>query len=165
MSTDLELQCATLLRELRRKKGYTLDEFERLSNGAVKAVVLGSYERGTRAISLARIEQLAELYEVPVDYFFSPSTIKANSETSRLIFDLRRIKKMETLDETLEPVIRFISHICQLRRDWNGEVISLRESDTDTLSLMTSLDNEKLFVHLRLAGAIFASEVSEQHSL
>ena len=85
MSTDLELQCATLLRELRRNKGYTLDEFERLSNGAVKAVVLGSYERGTRAISLARIEQLAELYEVPVDYFFSPSTVKANSETSRLI--------------------------------------------------------------------------------
>ena len=165
MATDLEIQCSTLLRELRRKKGYTLEEFEKLSNGAVKAVVLGSYERGTRAISLARIEQLAELYEVPVDYFFSHSTVSPKDSRSSFIFDLRRIKKMETLDETLDPVTKFISYICQLRRDWNGEVISLRDSDSQTLSLMTSLEIEQLFTHLRLAGAIFASEVSAQRSL
>lgn len=165
MATDLERQCSTLLRELRRKKGYTLEDFERLSNGLVKAVVLGSYERGTRAISLARIAQLADLYEVPVDYFFSQSTAKTSSETSSLIFDLRRIKKIESLDDTLEPVTRFISHVCKLRRDWNGEVISLRGSDNQTLSFLTSLDEEKLISHLRLAGAIFASEVSGQRSL
>ena len=73
MATELEARCAALLKDLRRKKGYTLEEFERLSNGAVKAVVLGSYERGTRAISLARISQLAEIYEVPVDYFLYSS--------------------------------------------------------------------------------------------
>jgi transcriptional regulator with XRE-family HTH domain len=165
MATVLEIHCSALLRDLRRKKGYTLEEFERLSNGAVKAVVLGSYERGTRAISLARIEQLAELYEVPVEYFFSSTSMSAKEERSSFIFDLRRIKKMETLDETLEPVTKFITYICQLRRDWNGEVISLRESDSQTLSLMTSLESEKLFTHLRLAGAIFASEVSGQRSL
>jgi transcriptional regulator with XRE-family HTH domain len=165
MATDLELRCSTLLRELRRKKGYTLEDFERLSNGLVKAVVLGSYERGTRAISLARIEQLAELYEVPVEYFLTQSDHKESCENSGLIFDLRRIKKMETLDETLEPVTRFISQVCKLRRDWNGEVISLRNSDTQTLSMMTSLDSAQLFTQLRLAGAIFASEVSGQRSL
>lgn len=165
MATDLERKCSTLLRELRGKKGYTLEEFERLSNGLVKAVVLGSYERGTRAISLARIAQLADLYEVPVDYFFSQSTAKTSGETSSLIFDLRRIKKIESLDDTLEPVTRFISHVCKLRRDWNGEVISLRGSDNQTLSFLTSLDEEKLISHLRLAGAIFASEVIGQRSL
>lgn len=165
MATDLEIHCSALLRDLRRKKGYTLEEFERLSNGVVKAVVLGSYERGTRAISLARIEQLAELYEVPVEYFFSSTSMSTKEERSSFIFDLRRIRKMETLDETLEPVTKFITYICQLRRDWNGEVISLRESDSQTLSLMTSLESEKLFTHLRLAGAIFASEVSGQRSL
>jgi transcriptional regulator with XRE-family HTH domain len=165
MATELERRCSTLLRELRRKKGYTLEDFERLSNGSVKAVVLGSYERGTRAISLARIEQLAELYEVPVDYFLSHSPQQVSAEMSSLIFDLRRIKKLETLDETLEPVTRFISHVCRLRRDWNGEVISLRRSDTQTLALMTSLDEEELVTQLRLAGAIFASEISGQRSL
>jgi transcriptional regulator with XRE-family HTH domain len=165
MATVLEIHCSALLRDLRRKKGYTLEEFEKLSNGAVKAVVLGSYERGTRAISLARIEQLAELYEVPVEYFFSSASMSTKEERSSFIFDLRRIRRMETLDETLEPVTKFITYICQLRRDWNGEVISLRESDSQTLSLMTSLDSEKLFTHLRLAGAIFASEVSGQRSL
>ena len=165
MATDLEVQCSALLRELRRKKGYTLEEFEKLSNGAVKAVVLGSYERGTRALSLARIQQLADLYEVPVEYFFSHASTDQKEMRSSFIFDLRRIKKMETLDETLEPVTKFLTYICQLRRDWNGEVISLRESDSQTLSLMTSLEIEKLFTHLRLAGAIFGSEVSGQRSL
>ena len=165
MATDLEIQCSALLRDLRRKKGYTLEEFEKLSQGAIKAVVLGSYERGTRAISLARIAQLAELYEVPVEYFLSPSYITEPEKRNSFVFDLRRIKRMENLDETLTPVTKFITSICQLRRDWNGEVISLRASDSQTLSLMTSLEIEELFSHLRLAGAIFASEVSGRRSL
>jgi hypothetical protein len=53
MSTEIEQRCAHKLRELRRSKGLTLQDCELISNGALKAVVLGSYERGHRAISLA----------------------------------------------------------------------------------------------------------------
>jgi transcriptional regulator with XRE-family HTH domain len=165
MATELEARCAVLLKDLRRKKGYTLEDFERLSNGKVKAVVLGSYERGTRAISLARIAQLAELYEVPIEYFFSASTAEKANEDDRFVFDLRRVKLIENLDDTIEPVKKFIYRICNLRRDWNGEVVSLRASDSDLLSLLTALNPNELHTQLRLAGLLFASEISAKYSL
>ena len=165
MATELEARCAALLKDLRRKKGYTLEEFERLSNGAVKAVVLGSYERGTRAISLARISQLADIYEVPVEYFLSSSPGEKSNDASRFVFDLRRVNKLENLDETIEPVKKFIYRICNFRRDWNGEVLSLRASDSDLLSLLTTLTANELRSHLRLAGLLFASEITEKYSL
>lgn len=165
MATELEARCAVLLKDLRRKKGYTLEEFERLSNGKVKAVVLGSYERGTRAISLARISQLAELYEVPIEYFFSALVVDKSDEGDRFVFDLRRLKLIENLDETIEPVKKFISRVCSLRRDWNGEVLSLRASDSDLLSLLTALNPQELRSQMRLAGLLFASEISAKYSL
>jgi transcriptional regulator with XRE-family HTH domain len=165
MTTEIETRCAGLLKELRRKKGFTLEEFERHSNGAIKAVVLGSYERGTRAISLARISQLAELYEVPLEYFFTSAAPVTHIDGDRFIFDLRKMRKIENADETIEPVKRFIIRICSLRQDWNGEVISLRLSDGDLLSLLTELGREELHSQLRLAGLLFGSEVSGKRSL
>lgn len=87
---EVEERCALLIRELRKKKGLTLKECEELSRGRFKAVVMGSYERGTRAISLERLQEIADFYEVPIQYFFG-------SDTSKIIeriftFDLRRMK-------------------------------------------------------------------------
>ena len=59
MGEEIEELCAQRLRDLRRSRGLTLDQCESMSGGVIKAVVLGSYERGTRAISLARLTQLA----------------------------------------------------------------------------------------------------------
>ena len=157
--TNIEEICARQLRELRRKKGFTLEEFERLSEGEFKAVVLGSYERGARAISLVRLEKLAKIYEVPLEYFFK---IKSTAELSenRLIFDLRRIRKLETLEENLEAVKRFLASVIRKRSDWNGEVISLRGGDAQLLALISDSEISELTQKLQLAGFLFASEVS-----
>lgn len=163
--TELENRCARLLRDIRRKQALTLQQIESRSGGAIKAVVLGSYERGTRSISLARITQLADFYQVPVDYFFGNSQPTATLESVGFIFDIRRINKLENLDETFEPVRRYLNRITHLRRDWNGEVLSTRSSDGDVISLMTTLSKPELFIYLRTNGLLFASEVSEQRSL
>lgn len=154
--TTLEDRCARILKELRRKKGYTLTEFEEISNGEIKAVVLGSYERGTRAISLARLEQLAQIYEVPVEYFLVDQ--KSNEGLDRrLIFDLRKLRTLENLDETLQPVKYFLASIAKKRSDWNGEILSIRESDGDSLTMMTQIDPPKLSMLLKAYKLLVAT--------
>ncbi|CAN2201413.1 Cro/C1-type helix-turn-helix domain [Candidatus Nanopelagicaceae bacterium] len=160
MSVEIEKRCAQLLRELRRKKGLTLQECEESTHGALKAVVLGSYERGHRAISLARLAQLADFYQVPIEYFFTDRHTVSSSENNRLVFDLRRIRTLTELNPTLLIVKKYLASIAARRRDWNGEVISLRSSDSEVLSLMNEEPLNDLYQELRLAGFLFASEVS-----
>lgn len=165
MVKEIEDICAAKLREIRRKRGLTLQGFEALSNGAVKAVVLGSYERGTRAISLERLEQLAELYEVPIQYFLGMDFQKKLENEKGFIFDLRRIGKGSDLPPHLESVKRYISWIACKRSDWNGEVISLRRSDSECLAIFGNTEITELSNELKHNGFLFAHEVSEQRSL
>jgi transcriptional regulator with XRE-family HTH domain len=153
MRTEIEKICATKLRELRRRKGLTLEEFEKFTGGEVKAVVLGSYERGTRAISLARLQELANIYEVPLEYFFNEPKTSFNSE--RLTFDLRRIKKRDDLDETIAGLMRYLANIVTKRRDFNGEVLTLRESDNEILSFVAQMQFKEMIDYLKLNQLLF----------
>ena len=153
MRTEIEKICATKLRELRRRKGLTLEEFEKFTGGEVKAVVLGSYERGTRAISLARLQELANIYEVPLEYFFTEPKIALNSE--RLTFDLRRVKNRDDLDETIVGLRRYLSSIVTKRRDFNGEVLTLRESDNEFLSFVAQMQFKEMVDYLKLNQLLF----------
>ena len=165
MAKEIEEICAGKLREIRRKRGLTLHGFEALSNGSVKAVVLGSYERGTRAVSLERLEHIAEIYEVPIQYFFGLSSEGKQESDQGFIFDLRRISKRSELSQQLAAVKRYLSAIASQRSDWNGEVISLRRADNDCLALICEMGVRELTAELRGNGFLFASEVSGQHSL
>lgn len=153
MRTEIEKICASKLRELRRRKGFTLEEFEKFTDGEVKAVVLGSYERGTRAISLARLQELANIYEVPLEYFFAEPKISLKNE--RLTFDLRRIKIREDLDESIVGLRRYLSSIVAKRRDFNGEVLTLRESDNEILAIIAHMRMDEMFEYLKLNRLLF----------
>ncbi len=153
MRTEIEKICASKLRELRRRKGFTLEEFEKFTDGEVKAVVLGSYERGTRAISLARLQELANIYEVPLEYFFAEPKISLKYE--RLTFDLRRIKIREDLDESIVGLRRYLSSIVAKRRDFNGEVLTLRESDNEILAIIAHMRMDEMFEYLKLNRLLF----------
>lgn len=153
MRTEIEKICASKLRELRRRKGFTLEEFEKFTDGEVKAVVLGSYERGTRAISLARLQELANIYEVPLEYFFAEPKISLKNE--RLTFDLRRIKIRENLDESIAGLRRYLSSIVAKRRDFNGEVLTLRESDNEILAIIAHMRMDEMFEYLKLNRLLF----------
>ena len=54
------------LRSVRKIKGWTLRHVEEYSHGEISAIVLGSWERGTRKPSLERLLVLCnEIYHVP----------------------------------------------------------------------------------------------------
>ena len=158
--TPTEVHCATLLRELRRKKGITLNEFEVFSNGAIKAVVLGSYERGTRAISLARLEQLAAIYEIPLEYFFSSSRVSNQRPHEGFIFDIRRVNRMQGLEPALINVRKYLAALAHKRKDWNGEVLSIRASDGENLAMMGDTEIDALTSLMLLNGFLISSERS-----
>lgn len=99
---------------------------------------MGSYERGTRAISLARTIEIANLFNIPVTELISePARVSTNSELD-MVFDLRKISNLaeHSSDTDLLSLSRYLKAISARRSDWNGEVLSLRKSDFDTLTLL-----------------------------
>ena len=60
------------LRAIRMQQHLSLHGVERKSAGKWKAVVVGSYERGDRAVSVQRLAELADFYGVPVSDLLPP---------------------------------------------------------------------------------------------
>ena len=135
----IEDHCANRLKVLRRNRGLTLEECEIESQGKFKAVVLGSYERGTRAVSLAKLSQLADFYEVPIAYFFSD---KSFSTENRWVFDLRRLKERNDGQFPLNFIANSLAHIAEIRSDWEGEILSIRESDRVSFEIVLGVERE-----------------------
>lgn len=134
---------ATCLRAIRKGRGLSLAQVEKLSHGAIKAVVLGSYERSDRSLSVTRAIEIADLYGVPLTHLLgsSPEQLLPDSQRNRIVIDLRRASRLSSLEVEAKEKIRifttFIAWIASQRSDWNGEVLSLRRNDLSTLALLT----------------------------
>ncbi|MBN9620185.1 MAG: helix-turn-helix transcriptional regulator, partial [Actinobacteria bacterium] len=85
------------LRAVRTRQHLSLHGVERKSEGRLKAVVVGSYERGDRAVSVQRLAELAEFYGVPVSDLLPPeeSPFAANTAgappLSRIVLNLDKV--------------------------------------------------------------------------
>ena len=148
---------AARLRTIRKSRGWTLHDIESRTAGSIKAVVMGSYERGTRAISLARALELANLFAIPISDLLNEPNLR-NDESPRFRrFDQRRIGKLlsENEDERLVKLNNFLVAIAQRRGDWNGEILSLRSSDLDTLTLILEMSQNQLINWLRQENIAF----------
>ena len=103
---------------------------------------MGSYERGTRAISVARAIEIANLFAIPLSELLEEPGAKERGNDGLIIFDLRRLHRTEILESAPEisKLKIFVSAICAKRRDWNGEVLTIRSGDLDTLTLVLGRD-------------------------
>jgi transcriptional regulator with XRE-family HTH domain len=128
------------IRMQRKARSLTLQDIERLSNGRIKAVVMGSYERGSRAISLARTIEIANLFAIPLSELIEESKNPERVSDGPLIFDLRKLREISlaVTGNEISKINAFVSAICARRRDWNGEILTLRSGDLDTLTLVLS---------------------------
>ena len=141
MNTNLQLaQLTTRIRSLRESRHLTLVEAAAKSQGAISAMALGSYERGDRAISAEKIFILAQMYGVPVTEIFMPP--EKSVSDNRVTIDIRKLVKSETQQSV--RLSQILLKISQLRRDWNGEVISLRSEDMKHLALFAGFTPEEI---------------------
>lgn len=146
---------ATRIRKLRKDRGWSLADIERKSKGGFKAVVLGSYERGDRALSVKRAIDLATIYSVPLHFLLAEPEIEVKGRRKVLILDLRRVRTAVKGDEKTGILINFLSWISNQRNDWNGEVMSLRESDLSLLGLVLFFTEDDVFEWLRSQDFLF----------
>jgi transcriptional regulator with XRE-family HTH domain len=124
------------LRAIRAQQGMSLQAVERKSEGKWKAVVVGSYERGDRSISVSRLAELADFYAVPINELLpgGRSTPSRPEEYPRLVLDLAALHELE--ESKAGPLRRFVSTIQVERGDFGNKVMSLRADDLRALSIM-----------------------------
>lgn len=131
-------QVGKRLRSIRKQRGLSLQDVQRLSHQEFKAAVLGAYERGERSLSLPRLRRLADFYSVPVGQLLPqesgaepPGTI---APSGGLTLDLNRIENLSGQDAIV--VERFLRGIQMLRQDFNGRVLTVRGDDLRTLAML-----------------------------
>jgi transcriptional regulator with XRE-family HTH domain len=140
----------TRLRAVRSQQRLSLHGVERKSGGKWKAVVVGSYERGDRAVSVARLAELAEFYGVPISELLPTEegvATGSRADTSgKIVLDLQKLQNVPAEDAA--PLVRYAQSIQRQRGDYGNKVLSIRGEDLRALALMfdTSLDRltEKL---------------------
>lgn len=107
---------------------------------------MGSYERGSRAISLARAIEIANLFAIPLAELIEEPATRISGEGALLILDLRKLRGVDSMKVTDEiaKLRSFANAICAKRRDWYGEVLTLRSGDLDTLTLVMEMTAHEL---------------------
>src|SRR5687768_4593178 len=71
------------LRAVRRQRRLSLDDVERSSGGRWSASAIGAYERGFRNLSLPRLRELAEFYDVPMSMLLGEVDLRDGSSEDR----------------------------------------------------------------------------------
>ena len=122
---------AQRLREIRKSKGWSLQDVEHHSNGKWKAVVIGSYERDDRAISLKKAISLMQFYQVPITELFPEITTQVTARSVSV-----NLNKLAESSETKSQILqRFTKSISNRRKDWNGQILTIRANDLQFLAL------------------------------
>lgn len=154
--SDYQRRLGSRLRAIRQQQGLTLQQVEERSDGKWKAVVVGSYERGDRAVSVAKLHELSEFYNVPVSELLPKEgdAVATGSVTpTKVMLDLRRLSRAD-LDPELRPVSRF-AHTIQLQRgDFNGNVLTIRGEDLRALSVIYGTSPDELVFRLEDEGVL-----------
>ncbi len=123
------------LRAIRTQQGLSLHGVEDKSQGRWKAVVVGSYERGDRAVTVQRLSELADFYGVPVSELLPDATAAAEIEAAtRIVIDLERLSSVPA--DRAAPLARYAATIQSQRGDYNGRVLSIRQEDLRSLAVI-----------------------------
>ena len=124
------------LRAIRTQQGLSLHGVEEKSEGRWKAVVVGSYERGDRAVTVQRLSELSDFYGVPVSELLPEghTVATATEPTPRLVIDLEQLSSVPAQQSA--PLARYAATIQSQRGDYNGRVLSIRQEDLRSLAVI-----------------------------
>src|SRR5215831_9360717 len=116
------------LRAIRTQQGLSLHGVEEKSRGRWKAVVVGSYERGDRSVTVQKLAELAEFYGVPVSELLpGDAAPTALAPSPKLVIDLERMAQLPK--DKAGPLARYVATIQSQRGDYNRRVLSIRQED------------------------------------
>lgn len=158
MTASHQRELGERLRRIRNQQGITLQEVEERSGGEWKAVVVGSYERGDRAISIPKLARLADFYGVPVAEFLPGGAGGEPGEADargRVVVDLATLDA--DADGCLGAVARYARSIQLHRGDFNGRMLTIRGDDVEAIAATCGLSSTELVEELDRLGALVRS--------
>ena len=155
------------MRSIRRQQHLSLQDVEAASDDEFKASVLGAYERGERAISVARLQRLARFYRVPVDQMLphddelglpsangnAPLVDLTDPVGSRPVtLNLHAIE--QTGGHEGEMLKRYLRIIQVQRGDYNGRMLTIRRDDLRTVACILDCHLEQVPARLDSRGLL-----------
>ena len=154
MTADYNERVGARLRSIRRQRGLSLQDVQRLSDGEFKAAVVGAYERGERSLSLPRLQRLAQFFQVPIAQFLPPDEDGERTleplPSGGITIDLNRLERMSGTEAVIFN--RFLRSIQMMRQDFNGKVLTVRRDDLRLLALLIDQSEEAFSERLEELG-------------
>jgi hypothetical protein len=101
---------------------------------------------------------IADIYAVPVGAFFKQGALENSSlEIPNVIIDLRKMREELNLHSSKMLILldQFCCGIINFRKDWNGEILSLRKNDLTFLAIMSETSAENLLQILASKRVLF----------
>jgi transcriptional regulator with XRE-family HTH domain len=147
------------LRTIRKQKRLSLHEVESQSDQEFKASVLGAYERGERALSLPRLDRLAQFYRVPVDQLLPRNerdpggTEEGTGPRPKLAIDILKLSQLT--GAPFEMLTRFLRMIQVQRQDFNGRVLTIRADDKRAIAAMLDIPVDQVALRLEALDLVF----------
>ncbi|MEM8745279.1 MAG: transcriptional regulator [Actinomycetota bacterium] len=152
-------QVGERLRVIRKQKRFSLQEVEAQSDQEFKASVLGAYERGERALSVPRLDRLAQFYNVPIEQLLprevSSSELVAleGAVSQKLAIDVSKL--MQLSGTPFEMLARYLKLIQVQRQDFNGRVITVRNDDIRAIAAMLDVPVDQVGDRLAALDLLF----------
>ena len=147
-------QVGRRLRAIRGQKRLALTEVETSSRGEFRAAVLGAYERGDRAITVARLQRLARFYDVPVDQLLPAPTLTVADQAAvvptTIAIDLARLEDHPGAE--YRKLGRYLRMIQIQRHDFNGRVLTIRHDDLRAIACILDCTPTDTSRHLTELG-------------
>jgi transcriptional regulator with XRE-family HTH domain len=141
--TNQLIDISARLRTIRRKRTLTLKQIEKMSHGRLGAVSMGAYERGTRALSVSKAIEIADFYQIPLNFLLSGKEAESR-EAHSLVIDVRELRSLLNNEiaqkkMTIVVISSYLTGILNQRNDFNAQLLSLRVSDAQNISMMLNL--------------------------
>ena len=153
------VQVGERLRAIRKQKRLSLHDVEAQSEQEFKASVLGAYERGERALSLPRLDRLAQFYRVPVDQLLprhanDPGAAEDSlAVRPKLAIDI--LKLTQLTGAPFEMLTRYLRMIQVQRQDFNGRVLTIRHDDKRAIAAMLDIPVDQVALRLEALDLVF----------
>lgn len=133
------------LRRVRESRGLTLRAAAAASGGRFKPSSIAGYERGERAITLQRFCDLAGVYGADPARLLDGVVRAARSEPVVRIDPGALEGGEEPETATVGSLVR---HVVDLRRESEGELVSLRRADLEALAAVSGRPPAELLAML-----------------
>ncbi len=152
-------QVGERLRAIRKQKRLSLQEVEAQSTQEFKASVLGAYERGERALSVPRLDRLAQFYNVPIEQLLPREVTGMEAAAlespinKKLAIDVSKLLQLS--GSPFEMLARYLRLIQVQRQDFNGRVITVRGDDTRAIAAMLDVPVDQIGDRLAALDLLF----------